>query len=127
MRKVNRKHLSEATKADICALHENLTGNLHLNFYCLCYTWIKKNSHNASLLSPCTSSSLPISITFFSVPSPSRNDFYPHLLGCPINSRLLLWQRHRGNLDSKQRLAIKISPAESSGVQTTTLFSLLTH
>lgn len=29
-----------ATMEDRDALHENLIGNLHLNFYCLCYGWI---------------------------------------------------------------------------------------
>lgn len=72
---------------------------------------------------------LPFYITFFQPPVSPTRAFILTFEGAQSTASLpvLLWQWYRGNLNPKQRMVIKISPAESSGVQTTTLASLLTH
>lgn len=72
---------------------------------------------------------LPFYITFFQPPLSPTMAFILTFKGTQSTAGLLLllWQSYGGNLNPKQRLVIKISPAESSGVQTCTLASLLTH
>lgn len=65
----------------------------------------KRASYNAFLLSPCTSSSLPISLTFVSAPLALLDDFYPMYNQLEASSSMGNTQRKLG--PPKQRLAIK--------------------
>lgn len=60
---------------------------------------------------------LPFYITFFQPPVSPTRAFILTFKGTQstVGSPLPLWRSYRGNLNPKQRLVIKISPAESSG------------